>query len=77
MVAIDAGGGVVVEWWWSGGDWWWWWPSSSMLVVVKDGRSKDIVKFLKYVCVRVFGYDYISRLDYQHFLTLGTSFWWQ
>ena len=39
-----------------------------MLVVVKDGRSKDIVKFLKCVCVCVFGYDYISILDYQHFL---------
>ena len=39
-----------------------------MLVVVEDGRSKDIVKILKYACVRVFGYDYISILDYQHFL---------
>ena len=60
-----------MHWWWPSTlvvEWWWWWLPSLMLVVVKDGRSKDIVKFLKYACVHVFGYDYISILDYQHFL---------
>ena len=61
---ITITGGVVVVVAGGGGGW----LSSSMKMVWMG----DFEKILKFLCMCVFVYDYISILNYQHFLILFT-----